>query len=96
MIQAKRYNNLVPVSAVRDLYGTVMNEGATKGILVTTSYYGPDAHEFAKNKPLKLVDGSELLGLLGQYGNGGFNITLVKGGPGKAVEKVGKSEEATR
>ncbi|MGH9351727.1 MAG: restriction endonuclease [Terriglobia bacterium] len=35
VIQAKRYTNTVEVSAVRDLYGTVLNEGATKGILVT-------------------------------------------------------------
>ena len=48
VIQAKRYTNTVGVSAVRDLYGTVMNEGATKGILVTTADYGPDAYEFAK------------------------------------------------
>lgn len=37
VIQAKRNNNVVPVSAVRDLFGTVHNEGATKGILVTTA-----------------------------------------------------------
>jgi restriction system protein len=37
VIQAKRYTSTVGVAAVRDLYGTVMNEGATKGILVTTS-----------------------------------------------------------
>ena len=36
VIQAKRYAYTVGVSAVRDLYGTLMNEGATKGILVTT------------------------------------------------------------
>lgn len=30
VIQAKRYTNTVGISAVRDLYGTVMNEGATK------------------------------------------------------------------
>jgi restriction system protein len=52
VIQAKRYTNTVDVSAVRDLYGTVMAEGATKGILVTTSGFGPDAHRFAKGKPL--------------------------------------------
>jgi restriction system protein len=46
VIQAKRYTNPVGVSAVRDLFGTVHNEGATKGILVTTSDYGPDAYEF--------------------------------------------------
>lgn len=43
VIQAKRYTNTVGVAAVRDLFGTVHNEGATKGILVTTSDYGPDA-----------------------------------------------------
>jgi hypothetical protein len=31
LIQAKRYTNTVGVAAVRDLYGTVVNEGATKG-----------------------------------------------------------------
>jgi restriction system protein len=30
VIQAKRYTNTVDVAAVRDLFGTVMNEGATK------------------------------------------------------------------
>jgi restriction system protein len=48
---------------------TVHNEGATKGILVTTSTYGPDAYEFAKGKPLTLLSGSELLYLLGQHGH---------------------------
>ncbi len=37
IIQAKRYKNTVGVSAVRDLFGAVHNEGASKGILVTTS-----------------------------------------------------------
>ncbi|MFZ5425035.1 MAG: restriction endonuclease [Patescibacteria group bacterium] len=68
VIQAKRYNNLVPVSAVRDLYGTMLNEGAVKGILVTTSYYGKDSLEFAKDKPLKLINGEELIYLFNKYG----------------------------
>lgn len=68
VIQAKRYTNTVGVAAVRDLFGTVHNEGATKGILVTTSDYGPDAYEFAKGKPLTLLTGSELLFLLGKHG----------------------------
>jgi len=68
VIQAKRYTNTVGVSAVRDLYGTVINEGATKGILVSTADYGPDAYEFAKGKPLTLLDGSNLLYLLEKHG----------------------------
>ena len=66
VIQAKRYKNTVGVSAVRDLFGTMQNEGATKGILVTTSGYGQASHEFANGKPLELIDGGNLLYLLEQ------------------------------
>jgi restriction system protein len=69
VIQAKRYTNVVGVAAVRDLYGTVMNEGATKGILVTTSDYGSDSYDFAKNKPITLLNGSNLLHLLEKHGH---------------------------
>jgi restriction system protein len=69
VIQAKRYTNTVGVSAVRDLFGTVHNEGANKGILVTTSDFGPDAYAFAKDKPLTLISGGELLYLLSQHGH---------------------------
>lgn len=69
IVQAKRYTNVVGVSAVRDLYGTLMNEGANKGILVTTSDYGPDAYKFATNKPLQLINGNNLLHLLEKYGH---------------------------
>jgi Restriction endonuclease len=69
VIQAKRYTNTVGVSAVRDLYGTVVNEGANRGILVTTSNYGPDAYKFAQGKPLTLLNGSNLLALLADHGH---------------------------
>ena len=69
VIQAKRYTNTVSVSAVRDLYGTVVNEGAIKGILVSTADYGPDAYEFARGKPLTLLNGSNLLSLLEKHGH---------------------------
>ncbi|WP_299625654.1 restriction endonuclease [Pelagibius sp.] len=68
VIQAKRYTRTVGVAAVRDLYGTTMNEGAIKGILVTTADYGPDAHKFASDKPLTLMTGSHLLHLLEKHG----------------------------
>ena len=75
VIQAKRYNNIVPVSAVRDLYGTMINEGAVKGLLVTTSYYGNDSREFVKDKPITLIDGSNLIHMFQQYGYN-FKIEL--------------------
>jgi restriction system protein len=67
VIQAKRYKNTVGVSAVRDLFGTMQNEGASKGILVTTSGYGRASFEFAQNKPLELLSGSNLLYLLDEH-----------------------------
>jgi restriction system protein len=42
----------------------MQNEGATNGILVTTSGYGQASHEFANGKPLELIDGGNLLYLL--------------------------------
>jgi restriction system protein len=68
VIQAKRYVNVVDVSSVRDLYGTILNEGASKGVLVTTSRFGADSYEFAKDKPIELLDGANLLSLLEQHG----------------------------
>ncbi|GJM43203.1 MAG: restriction endonuclease [Gemmatimonadota bacterium] len=68
VIQAKRYTHVVGVSAVRDLYGTMMNEGAARGILVTTSHYGADSRDFAKDKPITLIDGPNLVHLLGEHG----------------------------
>ena len=79
IIQAKRYTNVVGVSAVRDLYGTLINEGANSGVLVTTSDYGAEAYEFAKGKPIKLLNGSELLGLLKKQGyNAYINLQEAK------------------
>ncbi|MEJ0035180.1 MAG: restriction endonuclease [Gammaproteobacteria bacterium] len=69
VIQAKRYTNTVGVGAVRDLYGTVLNEGATKGVLVTTSDYGPDSYTFASGKPLVLLNGANLLHMLERHGH---------------------------
>ena len=67
VIQAKRYKNTVGVSAVRDLFGTLQNEGASKGILVTTSGYGQASFDFAQNKPIELIDGANLLYLLKEH-----------------------------
>ena len=68
VIQAKRYTNTVDLSSVRDLFGTILNEGASKGILVTTSDFGPDAYKFAADKPITLLNGSNLLHMLERQG----------------------------
>ncbi|MFI6146659.1 restriction endonuclease [Streptomyces sp. NPDC051109] len=68
VVQVKRYRNTVPPTAVRDLYGTVQDKGANKGVLVTTASFGPGSYAFANGKPLELVPGADLVELLHQYG----------------------------
>jgi restriction system protein len=63
IIQVKLYTRTVAPAYVRELWGTVQHEGATKGIMITTSGYGPDSYKFAGGKPLNLIDGSGLLSL---------------------------------
>ncbi|MFD0316971.1 restriction endonuclease [Streptomyces flavalbus] len=81
VVQVKRYRNTVPPTAVRDLYGTMQDAGANKGVLVTTSGFGPGSHTFANGKPLELVSGTELVdllhrhGLRGRLGDGGRRTT---------------------
>ncbi|MBN1174045.1 MAG: restriction endonuclease [Micromonosporaceae bacterium] len=72
IVQVKRYRNTVSPNAVRDLYGVVTHRGATKGILITTSGFGPGAHEFAQHKPLTLISGPELVDLLTRHGLSGY------------------------
>jgi hypothetical protein len=64
----EKWKSDVELTRRRNLYGTVMAEGATKGIIVTTSGFGPDAHRFARGKPLTLLDGNNLLYLLAKHG----------------------------
>ncbi|SEN76390.1 restriction system protein [Mesobacillus persicus] len=68
IIQAKRYNDVVPPSAVRELNGIMNDEGAARGILVTTAYFGKESRDFVKNKPISLIDGPQLVYMLNEHG----------------------------
>jgi restriction system protein len=68
VVQVKRYRATVSPAVVRELFGVVQHHGATKGILVTTSGFGPGSHEFARDKPLALIGGQDLVDLLAQHG----------------------------
>ncbi|MDN5849771.1 MAG: restriction endonuclease [Nitrococcus sp.] len=67
VISAKRYNHTVGPDHVRALDSVVGEQGAIKGILVTTSGFGPESYRIAKDKPLDLVDGQRLREWLHQY-----------------------------
>ncbi|MFF2779010.1 restriction endonuclease [Streptomyces sp. NPDC058052] len=91
VVQVKRYRNTVPPSAVRDLFGTVQGAGANKGVLVTTSKFGPGSYAFADGKPLTLISGTELVELLRRHGLRG---RLGAGGPAPGPVRAEPSVEA--
>ncbi|MEU5993232.1 restriction endonuclease [Spirillospora sp. NPDC047418] len=95
VIQAKRYRNTVGVSAVRDLYGTLQNEGASKGILVTTSGYGQASFDFAKNKPIELLDGANLLYLLKEHAGVDARIEAPDGWRDPALDRADSAAPAS-
>lgn len=65
LVQCKHWETeQVGVKIVRELYGVVAAEGATKGVIVTTGYFTRDAEMFAHGKPLLLIRGNELSRLL--------------------------------
>ncbi|MEU6314464.1 restriction endonuclease [Streptomyces sp. NPDC047014] len=93
VVQVKRYRNTVPPTAVRDLYGTVQDAGANKGVLVTTSSFGPGSYTFANGKPLELVPGVQLVELLHQYGlRGRLGERGSGGGAGNAAAAARAAE----
>ncbi|HEU4350136.1 MAG TPA: restriction endonuclease [Actinoplanes sp.] len=54
-------------TAAHSLAGAVAAAGATKGILVATGGYEPDAYEAVAGRPLELIDGVALITLLAEY-----------------------------
>jgi restriction system protein len=49
---------------VRELYGVLTAEKAAKAIFVTTGIYTREAQDFAKEKPIELIDGEALARLI--------------------------------
>ncbi len=61
VVQCKRWRGAVGESVIREFFGTMHHEKADKGILITTGTFTAQAREWAKGKPLNLVDGNEFL-----------------------------------
>jgi restriction system protein len=68
IFHVKRSIKPISVFAVRELFGQILHEGAIKGILCTTADFSPEAYEFAKNKPISLINGIGLLSLFEKHG----------------------------
>lgn len=64
IIQCKRHNKPIGEAIIRDLFGVVSSERANKGILITNSRFTKSAIDFARNKPIELIDGDKFFNLL--------------------------------
>jgi len=54
----------VGVRIVRELHGAMLDKGASKAILLTSGYFSQPAKNYAKGKPIQLIDGQELVEML--------------------------------
>lgn len=61
IVQCKRYQRTVGPDVVRELYGTLMHEKVAHAFLVTTADISESAREWARGKPMTLVDGDLLV-----------------------------------
>ena len=65
-LQAKRWENTVPVKEIRDFTGALASKKAKKGIFITTSNFPKSVYEFVGQVEYKiiLIDGERLANLM--------------------------------
>lgn len=65
-LQAKRWENSVPVKEIRDFTGALASKKAKKGIFITTSSFPKSVYEFVSQVEYKiiLIDGERLADLM--------------------------------
>ena len=79
-IQAKRWQNQVGAPEIYSFAGSLSAQGASKGVFITTSYFGQNARQIASkisagNQLIRLIDGEELAQLMIRYDVGVFTET---------------------
>lgn len=71
-IQAKKWENTVPVREIRDFAGALLSKKARKGIFIATSNFPKSAYEFVESIEHKiiLIDGERLTNLMFEFNVG--------------------------
>lgn len=66
LVQCKQWRNFkVGVKVVREMLGLVTAHGAQGTIIVTSGTFTQEAKAFASGKPIELVEGHQLVGMIG-------------------------------
>lgn len=68
-VQAKRWENTVPIKEIRDFAGALLAQKARKGVFITSSDYPKSAYEYVQNidRTIVLIDGKRLALLMIEY-----------------------------
>ncbi len=61
VVQCKRYRGDVGSPLMRDLYGTMLHNGADEAYMVTTGNISNQARRWAEGKPIQMIDGFALV-----------------------------------
>ncbi|GAB3092628.1 restriction endonuclease [Lysobacter terrae] len=65
LVQCKQWRNtLVGVSVIREMWGLANHHGVDGVKIVSVGEFTPDAAEFARGKPIELINGRRLIGLV--------------------------------
>lgn len=73
IVQCKRYRNAIGPDIVRELFGTMIHERVHHAFLVTTADISPAARDWARNKPMTLIDGLTLVQIAESLRSAGAN-----------------------
>ena len=63
IVQCKRYNKPVGVSAARELFGVLQSARANRAILASTGGFTTGVREFVRDKPIELLDLQQIIDL---------------------------------
>jgi restriction system protein len=87
LVQCKQWRTFqVGVKIVREMYGLLMAEDADRVFIVSVGSYTKDAAEFARGKPIELIDGDKLVKLRNEQGAGHeFSYTAATPAPQKSL-----------
>jgi hypothetical protein len=67
VLQCKRVKDKIGAPILRDLFGTMQHVRAVEGILTTTGHTSDKASEWAKGKPIRIIELEELVTLIRQH-----------------------------
>lgn len=96
LVQCKQWRRQkVPVNVVREMFGLLAHHDADAVQIAASGGFTPDAARFAQGKPIELIDGAALLGMIREVqvdrGVGGQTFATIDASP-EPIEVAGMAK----